>query len=163
MAFAKGADAARFLRVWSCPVLDLPRLRQAVLAYRVVSAAARIFAIVYTLLLNIRTQQRPPWLLGGADQPVKHFSFMYESLPILVENALEIAWDFLERSGEIADAAEASEFLLRIIGELVRTGERRRLMLSNRAIDEYKKYKAERLAAGRIAPPRNHSIRTIVH
>ena len=66
---------------------------------------------------------------------------MSEPLPVTVENAIQIAWDFLERSGEITDPKEASRFLLRTVAELTRQGERRRLMLANRAIDAYRKHK----------------------
>jgi hypothetical protein len=38
---------------------------------------------------------------------------MSEALPHLIEKSIEIAWDYLERTGEIADADEASRFLLR--------------------------------------------------
>ena len=63
---------------------------------------------------------------------------MSEPLPILVENSLQIAWDFLEGTGEIADLQETAEFLLRNINSQVLRGERRTLMLSNRAIDAYR-------------------------
>jgi hypothetical protein len=65
---------------------------------------------------------------------------MSEPLPILVENSVQIAWDFLERSGEISNAGEASQFLVRTVAELVRNGERRRLKLSNQAIDAYRRH-----------------------
>jgi hypothetical protein len=63
---------------------------------------------------------------------------MSEPLPILVERALQIAWDFLGGSGEIADPQQTAEFLLRNINSQIRSGERRTLMLSNRAIDAYR-------------------------
>jgi hypothetical protein len=66
---------------------------------------------------------------------------MTEPLPLLVESSLQIAWDFLKRSGEIGDPQQAAEFLLRAINELVFKGERRTLMLSNRAIDAYRQHK----------------------
>ena len=72
---------------------------------------------------------------------------MEEPLPVLFENAIQIAWDYLERSGELGDPREASQFLLKSIGTMVRQGERRRLRLSNKAIDDYKRFKAEQLAA----------------
>jgi len=34
-----------------------------------------------------------------------------EPLPVLIENSIQIAWDYLERTGEIEDAAVASRFL----------------------------------------------------
>ena len=58
-------------------------------------------------------------------------------LPHLVENALQIAWDFLEGSGQINDPQETAEVLLSTIAALVLKGERRTLMLSNRAINAY--------------------------
>ena len=66
---------------------------------------------------------------------------MSEPLPIRVENAIQIAWDFLERSGEITDPGDASRFLLRTIGDMARAGEDRKIMLANSAIDAYRRYK----------------------
>jgi hypothetical protein len=66
---------------------------------------------------------------------------MNEPIPIIVENAVQVAWDFLERSGEITDAGEAGRFLVQTITELVRKGERRRLTLSNRAVEAYRRHK----------------------
>ena len=42
---------------------------------------------------------------------------------------------------EVADPVEASHFLVEVIEEMVRKGEHRRLMLSNRAIDAYRRRK----------------------
>ena len=47
--------------------------------------------------------------------------------------------DYLERTGQISDAAFASRFLSRTVEEMVRKGERRRLMLSNRAITAFER------------------------
>lgn len=66
---------------------------------------------------------------------------MSELLPILVEKSIQIAWDFLERSGEITDPGDASRFLLRNIDDMARGGEHRPLMLANHAIDAYRRYK----------------------
>ncbi|WP_312018193.1 hypothetical protein [Bradyrhizobium semiaridum] len=60
-------------------------------------------------------------------------------MPVLVENAVQIAWDFLEGSGEIVDGYETSRFLVEYIGRLASGGERRKIMLANRAIDAYRK------------------------
>lgn len=57
---------------------------------------------------------------------------------ILVEESVKIAWDFLERSGEIIDGYEASRFLMSAVGRMALAGERRKLMLANRAIDAYR-------------------------
>jgi hypothetical protein len=44
---------------------------------------------------------------------------MSEPLPHLIEKSIQIAWDYLERTGEIADADEASRFLLRSVDQMV--------------------------------------------
>lgn len=69
---------------------------------------------------------------------------MYEPLPVLMEESIQIAWDYLERSGDLGDPGVASEVLLDSVAAMVRLGERRKLMLSNRAITDYKKFRAER-------------------
>ena len=57
---------------------------------------------------------------------------------------IQIAWDYLEGSGDLGDPHVASKVLLDSVESMVRLGERRQLMLSNRAIDDYKKFRAER-------------------
>jgi hypothetical protein len=69
------------------------------------------------------------------------------NLTYLIECSLQIAWEYLERSGELGEPREAGDFLLRSIEEMVRHGERRRLILSNKAIDQYRKFRREKLAA----------------
>jgi hypothetical protein len=69
---------------------------------------------------------------------------MFESIPILVENSIQIAWDYLERTGELGNPEVASQVLLETIVTMIRHGERRKIMLSNKAIDAYKRYRAER-------------------
>ncbi len=73
-----------------------------------------------------------------------------DALPIsmLIEGSIQIAWDYLERTGEIEDAAVASKFLYDTIEVMVRRGERRRLALSNRAITAYKRFKQQRTQLG---------------
>ena len=61
---------------------------------------------------------------------------MPEPLLILMENSIQIAWDYLERSGDLGDPQVASTVLLNSVESMVRLGERRRLMLSNRAIND---------------------------
>jgi hypothetical protein len=68
---------------------------------------------------------------------------MSDSLPILLENSIQIAWDYLERTGEIDDGAVASQFLAGTIEHMIRSGERRRLILSNRAITAYQRFRRE--------------------
>ena len=72
---------------------------------------------------------------------------MPDSLPILVENSIEIAWDYLERSGELGEPERAGRFLLDMIELMVRNGERRQLMLSNKAIDAYRKLRFQQVAS----------------
>jgi hypothetical protein len=59
------------------------------------------------------------------------------TLPTLVENSLQIAWDYLDATGDVDDPQETAEFLLRSIQTQILTGERRMLLLSNRAIAAY--------------------------
>jgi hypothetical protein len=75
---------------------------------------------------------------GGTEAIVSCFARMSEPLPTLVESSLQIAWDFLGASGEIAEPQQTAEFLLRNIRSQIFSGERRTLMLSNRAIAAYR-------------------------
>jgi hypothetical protein len=68
---------------------------------------------------------------------------MAEPLPILMEHAIQIAWDYLERTGELGDPEIASRFLMGTVELLVRRGERRRLLLSNKAIDAYQRFSSK--------------------
>ena len=72
---------------------------------------------------------------------------MSEPLDILMDDLIQIAWDYLRRAGEIDDAAMASRFLVIYIEGLIRRGERRRLLLSNKAITAYQSFKQVREAA----------------
>lgn len=66
----------------------------------------------------------------------------------LVEQSFEIAWGVLERSGELSDPRRASQFLVDEIIEMVHGGQRHRLILSNRAIEAYRrKYLGLRLVS----------------
>jgi hypothetical protein len=76
-----------------------------------------------------------------------------ETLPALMENSIQIAWDYLERTGELEDAAVASRFLSEAVEQMVRRGERRRLALSNRAITAYKCFKQQRASSGSSSGP----------
>jgi len=62
---------------------------------------------------------------------------MNSPFPILTEYAIHIAWDYLERTGQIGDAEFTSRFLLNTIEKMVRGGEHRKLLLANRAIAAY--------------------------
>ena len=71
---------------------------------------------------------------------------MPEPLPILMEKSIQIAWDYLERSGELGEPEVASRFLLDSVELMVRHGERRQLVLSNRAIGAYKRFRLQRVS-----------------
>ena len=72
---------------------------------------------------------------------------MERSLSHLLENSIQIAWDYLERTGEIDDAPAVSRFLSNHIELLIRAGERRRLLLSNKAIAAFQRFNRARRAA----------------
>jgi hypothetical protein len=56
------------------------------------------------------------------------------------ERYIQVAWDYLERTGELGDPEIASRFLLDTVELRVRRGERRRLLLSNQAIEAYRRF-----------------------
>jgi hypothetical protein len=80
----------------------------------------------------------------GTIRVIIDFAIMSEPIPILIESSIEIAWDYLERTGELGDATVAGRVLLHSIETMVVRGD---LMLANIAIIEYQKYLAEREAA----------------
>jgi hypothetical protein len=57
---------------------------------------------------------------------------MTTSLSQLLEDSFRIAWEYLERTGELGDGAIASRFLSDTIEIMIRRGQRSRLGLSNR-------------------------------
>ena len=63
------------------------------------------------------------------------------------KRALQIAWDYLEQTGQIDDPEITSWLLLDTVEHMVRCGERRRLALSNGAITAYERLRADSLAA----------------
>jgi hypothetical protein len=63
-----------------------------------------------------------------------------------MENSIQIAWDYLERTGQIDDPEFTSAFLLENVEHAVRMGERRQLMLTNRAISAYERLKEPKAA-----------------
>lgn len=50
-----------------------------------------------------------------------------------------IAWEYLEATGELGEAEGTAGELLDIIHTMVRTGERRRILIANVAIDTYRR------------------------
>jgi hypothetical protein len=69
------------------------------------------------------------------------------SIRCTVESAFFIAWSCLERTGELGPPDESANVILDAIEAQLRTGERRHLMLANKAIDAYRAHAARRQAA----------------
>jgi len=68
---------------------------------------------------------------------------MAETLMTVIENSFQIAWDYLEATGELGHPDTTANHLLDTIETMVRRGERRRLLLSNTAIAAYQRWRAE--------------------
>ncbi len=65
------------------------------------------------------------------------------SIRCTVESAFFIAWSFLETSGELGSPDASANVILDAIEAQLRTGERRELMLANKAIAAYRAQMAE--------------------
>jgi hypothetical protein len=72
---------------------------------------------------------------------------MTNSLPQLLEESFQIAWEYLERTGELGDDAVATRFLIDTVENMIHRGERSRLVLSNRAISAYQRFQTNAAAA----------------
>lgn len=59
------------------------------------------------------------------------------------EQAYQIAWDFLARTGAIRDEFEACVFLAQRITMMVEEGQTNRIRMANRAISEYQRHADE--------------------
>jgi hypothetical protein len=86
-------------------------------------------------------------LRHGTPPILSGFEYMKFEKATLVENSLQIAWDYLELTGEIDDGLSTRRFLLRHIEKLFAEGVRSRLLLSNRAIMAYQQLRRDRWAA----------------
>ena len=75
---------------------------------------------------------------------------MSDAAAHLIERSAEIAWDYLYRTGDLGEPEMAAEFLLDAVQQMMREGEHRPLMLSNKAIDAYKRLRSERRASAEI-------------
>lgn len=58
-------------------------------------------------------------------------------------DAFQIAWDYLEAAGELGNPERTANHLLDTIEAMIRHGERRPLLLSNKAIASYQRFRAE--------------------
>jgi hypothetical protein len=66
---------------------------------------------------------------------------MQRSLRILLEESVDIAWKYLQQTGQIEDGEEACRFLTENINTMIRRGTISRLLLSNNAIAAYQVYR----------------------
>jgi hypothetical protein len=84
---------------------------------------------------------------AGTDNLQTRFYRMSErvvSLHALLEESFAIAWNYLQATGELGDAATANRFLGDTIELMIRAGHRNRLLLSNKAISAYQRFERER-------------------
>ena len=72
------------------------------------------------------------------------------SLSQLLEESFQIAWEYLERTGDLADSAVARRFLSDTIETMIRRGQRSRLVLSNRAISAYQRFRMNRVSTSNL-------------
>jgi hypothetical protein len=70
---------------------------------------------------------------------------MTVSLSQLLEESFQIAWDYLEWTGELGDGATASRFLSDTIEARIRRG-----ALSNRAISAYQRFRMDGSGASKV-------------
>ena len=64
------------------------------------------------------------------------FIWMTDTDPF--EQSFNFAWSVLERTGELGEPNDTSRFLFDNIANMMKRGERRRMLLSNCAIDAYR-------------------------
>ncbi|OAF18356.1 hypothetical protein AXW67_04310 [Bradyrhizobium neotropicale] len=69
------------------------------------------------------------------------------SIRCVVESAFFIAWGFLERSGELGEPGASANIILDAIEAQLGNGERRQLMLANKAIAAYREHVARTRAS----------------
>jgi hypothetical protein len=69
--------------------------------------------------------------------------------------------DFLDRTGEIDDTGEACQVLVNKVDFMIAQGQRNRLLLANRAIAAYQRYREARTVELSLvsvrSPNRNHA------
>ncbi len=75
---------------------------------------------------------------------------MSEPAVILIERSIQIAWDYLDRTGQLGEPEIAARVLLDTVQRLMRGGEHRPLMLSNKAIDAYTRFRSTSRAGAEI-------------
>jgi hypothetical protein len=68
---------------------------------------------------------------------------MSQTTQFIFTNSFQIAWDYLEATGELGNPDRAAHHLLDTIEAMMRQGERRPLLLSNNAIASYQRFRTE--------------------
>jgi hypothetical protein len=58
-----------------------------------------------------------------------------------LEEAVNIAWVYLQRTGELGDGSAAAVFLTNAIDSMMRRGQRNRMFLANKAIIKYRNFR----------------------
>jgi len=66
------------------------------------------------------------------------------SQQMILEKSFGIAWDYLAATGELGVPDNARRFLSDSIEVMMKRGERRTLLLANRTIDDYRRWRAGR-------------------
>jgi hypothetical protein len=72
---------------------------------------------------------------------------MIETPHQILENSFRTAFDYLEGTGELGEPEAATSFLLDNIATTMKQGEWRKLLLSNRAINAYRRRQIKRALA----------------
>jgi hypothetical protein len=74
--------------------------------------------------------------------PARRVSFWSRAMEVplskLLEEAVDIAWVYLHRTGEIVDGIVAARFLTDTIETMIRHGQRNQMFLANMAILKYR-------------------------
>jgi hypothetical protein len=68
----------------------------------------------------------------------------FSDAPLAMAKAMQIAMNYLERSGEIDDHTETLRFLADKMEAMMRQGQYNQLVLANRAIADFQKYRSAR-------------------
>lgn len=68
----------------------------------------------------------------------------FSDASLVMANAIQIAMNYLERSGEIDDYTETCRFLVDKVEFMIQQGQCNQLVLANRAIADFQKYRLAR-------------------
>ncbi len=79
-----------------------------------------------------------------------------DSTAALMAEAIQIALNYLDRSGEIDDYTETCQLLADSVAMMMRHGQRNRLVLANRAIAAFQRYRTTRTIDQSLPPERAH-------